>query len=142
MNAKNISLTLAALAVMSTSAAFANDVIVKPIGTVINTGRTVVLTPVKMTKTFVHGVFHPTTPLFDLSVLGMGVSVGGDRTIVEPAVSSSEVRVLTNAAVIPGSIRQAVPVSMNEEAPGRVLDLGLFGFGIHAGRVPKALDMR
>jgi hypothetical protein len=146
MNAKNISLTLAALAALSTTAAFADEVVVNPVGAAVNTTagvvNTAVTAPIKVTNNLVHSIFHPMGPWFDLSVMGVGVSLGGEKTIVTPAVSSNGLQVLTNAAVIPGRVALATPVSENIEAPGHVFDLGLFGFGIHAGRVPKALDMR
>ena len=144
MNAKNISLTLAALAALSTTAAFADEVVVNPVGSVVNTTANVVTAPIRATNSLVHSMFHPMGPIFDLSVMGRGISVGGSRRIVEPAVSSGDLRVLTNAAVIPGNVvmGRAVPVSENISAPGHVLDFALFGFGIHAGRVPKSLDMR
>jgi hypothetical protein len=154
MNAKKMSLALAAMALLSTGSAFAQSVDVGPVGVSVGpTPGTVLMSPVHMGTRLVHEVFNPPHAWFDLSVLGMGLTIGGHRDAVQVGstpsamlttpVVGSDMTVLESARVIPGTPGIAVPVGARIEAPKPLLHLDLFGARlIRAGSVAPSMDMR
>jgi hypothetical protein len=147
MNAKRMSLALATFALLSTGSAFAQSVDLNagPVG--VSVGPTA---PLVGPGRLMHEVFTPPHAWFDLSVFGMGLTIGGHRDAVRvgstpSAYLGSDMRVLESAAVIPGnvSLGAARPIAANMEGPKPLAHIDLFGMRLfRLGSVNPAIDMR
>jgi hypothetical protein len=149
MNAKRMSFALATCALLSTGSAFAQSVDVNagPVG--LTVGPSPVVSPVSMGTRLVHDVFTPPHAWFDLSVLGMGISIGARKNVVQvgstPSAMFGGTRILESAAVIPGSVTvgNAIPVQASLEGPKPLAHVDLFGMRLfRMGSVNPRLDMR
>lgn len=151
MNAKRISLALATLALLSTGSVFAQSVDINtgPVGVsagaseygvgvganVLGVGTNVGVGTTPVTTSFgtslMDRVFSPPHGWFDISVLGAGINIGGEKKVVQTSGIPGAMiyRSSEYARVLPGQsvLGTATPVHAIVEGPKPMFHFDLFG---------------